>query len=123
MITLSRGWGMSLLAAIWTMATAGILTILFWRNHPHWIRVTLYVLMGWLAAAALPALYSALGISGMVWMVAGGLAYTFGIYFYANGDQSHRVWPGVLTGHDIWHLFVLTGSICHYILIFAYVAR
>jgi len=122
LITLGAGVGHALLIAIWALALAGILTICCWRSHPHWVRVTLYVLMGWLAVITLAPLYRALGAAGMAWMVAGGLAYTAGIFFYAMNDKVSRPWLGKLTPHDVWHLFVLTGSGCHYILILAFVA-
>jgi hemolysin III len=122
LVTLRGGLGCELLAAIWTLAIAGILTICFWRSHPHWVRVALYVLMGWLAVITLLPLYRSLGAAGMAWMVAGGLAYTLGIFFYAMNDEVSRPWLGKLTPHDVWHMFVLTGSICHYILILLFVA-
>jgi hemolysin III len=123
LVTLRTGVGMALLTAVWSLATAGIVTICFWRSHPHWVRVTLYVLMGWLAVITLAPLYRAFGAAGLGWMVAGGLAYTVGIFFYAMSDKVSRPWLGRLTPHDVWHLFVLTGSICHYILILGYVAH
>ncbi len=121
-VTLAAGVGWSLLTAVWALAITGIVTICCWRSHPHWVRVTLYVLMGWLALITLAPLYRALGAAGMAWMVAGGMAYTGGIFFYAMSNDIPRPWLGKLTPHDVWHLFVLAGSICHYILILAFVA-
>lgn len=122
LVTLRNGIGPSLLAGVWVLAVIGILTVLCWRSHPHWIRVVIYVLMGWMAVAALPPLYTSLGAAGMAWMVAGGLAYTLGIFFYAMDASVSRPWLRRRTPHDIWHLFVLTGSACHFILIFCFVA-
>ncbi len=122
LITLHGGAGWRLLTAVWSLAAIGIAVILFWRTHPHWLRVTVYVLMGWLAATALPAMLASLGVAGIGWLIAGGLAYTGGIYFYAMENRRLRWFP-LLNGHEIWHLFVLAGSSCHFILIFCFVAR
>jgi len=120
LITLYAAHGVALFIAVWSMALVGILTVLLWHGHPHWIRVALYVIMGWLAVSALPALKAALGTAGIAWLVAGGLAYTLGIVFYAMETRRPK-WCRLLTGHEIWHVFVLTGSICHYILIHKFV--
>ena len=123
LVTLYSGVGVKLLVTVWSLAFAGIFAICCWRSHPHWIRVTLYVLMGWLAVITLAPLYRALGPAGMGWMVAGGLAYTFGIFFYALSNDVPRRWPGKLTPHDVWHLFVLAGGLCHYVLVLVFVAH
>jgi hemolysin III len=116
----SRGW--ALLSAVWALAAAGITLIVCRKNHPHWLRVTVYVLMGWLACTVLPVLYTHLGTTGLMWLVAGGLSYTGGIYFYAMEERRPRWFP-LLNGHEIWHLFVLAGSACHFVLIVFFVAR
>lgn len=121
LITLRPGNGLALFAAVWALALIGTSTVMCWRTHPHWVRVTLYILMGWLAALMLPALHAKLGYAGLFWMLTGGIAYTSGIVFYAM-DCRRPKWLPALTGHEIWHLFVLTGSVCHYILILWFVA-
>lgn len=111
-------WG--LLAAIYTIAAGGICTILCWRKHPHWIRVTLYIVMGWLALAILPTLRMVLSPVGMAWLLAGGAIYTVGVVFYALGRPN--LWPGKFSSHDLWHVFVLGGSACHFLLMLTIVA-
>jgi hemolysin III len=71
--------------------------------------------MGWLAAVAILPLIAALGWDGFAWLAGGGLLYTAGIGFYAADDKMRH-------GHGIWHLFVLCGSICHYVAVLFYVA-
>src|SRR5210317_1527253 len=83
----TTGWW--LFGAIWTLATAGILT------------------MGWLVVIALPQVIDAVGPGGMTWMIAGGLSYTIGAAFYASKRLTF--------GHAIWHVFVLVGGICHFL--------
>lgn len=105
-------WG--LLGAVYAIAFAGIGTILCWRKHPHWIRVALYIVMGWLAVVVLPTLRTALSPVGMAWLLAGGAIYTVGVVFYALGRPN--LWPGKFSSHDLWHVFVMGGSVCHFLL-------
>lgn len=110
------GW---ILAVEWGLALFGILGILLWRNAPHGVRVTLYVAMGWLAVAAWPQLCAALPPAALWWIVAGGLAYTGGVIFYALDQR--RIGPH-LTAHDVWHVFVMAGSTCHAVAILRFIA-
>ena len=107
------GWGM--LAAEYAMAAVGITVILAFKRAPNWIRVVLYLCMGWLALTALSPLRAALPSAALTWLLAGGLFYTFGTAIYAI-DKPH-LWPGRFTAHDLWHVFVLAGSACHFVLI------
>lgn len=120
LVALRGAVGWTLFGIVWGIAVAGIAKVLVWRGAPHWIRVSLYILMGWAAAAAFPALVKALPPAGIAWLVAGGVVYTVGAVIYAT-DRPH-LWPGRFTAHDLWHVFVLGGSICHFVLILKYVA-
>jgi hemolysin III len=102
------------LAAEWTMACIGIYANLFYAGGPKWLRLTLYLLMGWLAVVFVPTLIGVLPPSALVWMLAGGLAFTGGTIIYATGRP--KLWPGRFGSHELWHLFVLGGSACHYLL-------
>ena len=84
------------------------------------MRVTLYILMGWLAVLAWPVLQAVLPPVGRAWLVAGGVLYTGGCVIYAT-DRPH-LWPGKFSAHDLWHLFVLAGSACHFVLMLGFVA-
>lgn len=100
-------WGWSLLGAIWALAIAGILMkALARRQHPV-MSVSLYLLMGWLVVVAIDPLVDRMADTGLVWLVAGGVAYTIGVVFFALGER-------LAYGHFVWHLFVLAGTICHY---------
>ena len=101
----TTGWW--LFGAIWTLATAGVLTKLWFRDRFPRLALAGYLVMGWLVVIALPQVVDAIGPGGMVWMVAGGLSYTIGAAFYAA--------KRITFGHAIWHVFVLLGGICHFL--------
>ena len=113
---LHGAWGWTLLGLIWALALGGVvLKVLARMSHPI-ISTGLYLLMGWLIVIAIEPL-SARGvpISGLLLLLAGGMAYTAGVAFYAL-DARLRY------GHFIWHLFVMTGTACHYFAVLWYAA-
>jgi hemolysin III len=120
MVTLRGPWGWSLLGAVWSMALFGIGSSLFWKNTPEWLRVTLCVIMGWLAMVAYGPLKAALTPAGFAWLVGGGIVYSIGTVIFAT-DWPH-LWPGKFSAHDLWHIFVLGGSMCHFIMMLRFVA-
>lgn len=106
LITLRGPWGWSLFAAVWTLAIAGVLIKTLGKGKKdHWISTALYLVMGWLILLAIAPLLRAMPVAGVLWLVAGGLAYSLGVVFYA--------WRKLPFNHAIWHLFVLGGSVCH----------
>lgn len=107
------GW--TLLATVWALAVVGILLEFRRVKGTRILAVLIYVVMGWLAIVAFRPLLAALGPAGLAWLFAGGLFYTVGIAFYA-ADRRHPI------AHGIWHLFVIAGSLAHYIAIFCFVA-
>lgn len=113
MLALEHSCGPALLAGVWSFALAGILLSLFWITAPRWLSAGVYLCMGWLAVFALKPLSVALPLEGMVWLVAGGVLYSVGGVLYA------LKWPGRNNPrfgcHEIFHVFILLGSICHYI--------
>ena len=115
LVTLRGAWGWSLFGVIWGLAIVGIVQDVFLQTKHRILSVVIYLLMGWLAMAAIQPLARVLPRAGMVWMVAGGVFYTVGVVFYALDKR-------IPHGHGIFHFFVLAGSICHYITIFRYIA-
>jgi len=115
LVTLRGGWGWSLFGAVWGLAAAGMALEFLPRRGARVLPVVIYVLMGWLVLIALKPLLQALPWAGFVWLLLGGLFYTFGIIFYSL-DAKLRY------AHGVWHLFVLAGSVSHYVAIFLYVA-
>ncbi|MEO6154633.1 MAG: hemolysin III family protein [Thermomonas sp.] len=103
------GWW--LFATIWGLAVAGVVFKLFYTGRFKKLSTLIYVAMGWLILVAAKPLVAALDAWTLGWLLAGGLSYTLGTVFY------HR--PSLRYSHAIWHLFVLGGSVCHYIAVFA----
>jgi hemolysin III len=120
LVTLRGPWGWSLLGLEWTMATVGIIAVVFGRTGSNWFRVAIYCAMGWLAVFAVGPLLSALPPRGIAWLVAGGACYSIGAVIFAL-DRPH-LWPGFFHAHDLWHVLVLGGSACHFLLVFNFVA-
>lgn len=105
-------WGWSLLVAIWALALTGIaLKAGFGFRFPK-LSTALYLLMGWLVVLAIRPLLARMSAAGLLWLLSGGLCYTFGVVFYA--------WDRLRYSHLIWHLFVFGGSACHFFAILWY---
>lgn len=119
LVPLRGPWGFSLLAAVWTLALAGVFFKLWWLEAPRWLSTGLYLGMGWLAVVAIYPLVKGLPWGGLAWLAAGGLCYSLGALVYAQ--KRPDPWPGRFGFHEIWHLMVLAGSFCHFWMMFAYV--
>jgi hemolysin III len=120
LLALDDAWRWGLLALIWALALCGILLKLFWMDAPRWLSVVLYLGMGWVAVVAAPALFRAVPPGGMAWVLAGGLTYSAGALVY--GLKRPNPLPGVFGFHEVWHLFVMAGSACHFWAVLRYVA-
>lgn len=118
-IALSGLWGTSLLIAIWSLALGGIFLTFFYFQAPRWLTTGIYILMGWLVIIAFVPLLHALSPAGFTWLVAGGVSYTLGGIIYGR-KKSLINFPG-FGFHEVFHMFVLGGSICHYMLMLAMV--
>jgi len=119
LIALKGTLGSGLCTAIWLLALTGILLKIFWFNAPRWLYTFFYVFMGWLAIFAIYPLSKALSFNGVLWLIAGGVSYTVGAVIYATK------WPKITSKlfgfHEIFHIFVLLGSFCHFWMMFKYV--
>jgi len=114
LVTLRGPWGWSLLGAVWGLAVIGSLQELRPRNGARILSVLIYLLMGWVALAAMIPLLHVLGTAGFAWLAAGGLFYTVGIVFFALDTR-------LAHAHGVWHLFVIAGSAAHYYAILRFV--
>src|SRR5918999_4257613 len=112
LITLDSRLGLGLLVAVWLIALAGIPFKLFFLDAPVWLSTGSYLAMGYLALVALGPLVQATSITGVLWLVAGGVAYTVGAVIYSC--RRPDPFPGRFGHHEIWHLLVLVGSACHF---------
>jgi hemolysin III len=113
LVSLRGPWGWWLFGINWTLAVLGITYELTLSHKTRIPSLITYLVMGWLVVVALKPLSETLSPQGMGWLVAGGLFYTGGVGFYVFDSKIKHF-------HGIWHLFVLGGSICHYICIAAY---
>ncbi len=120
LLALDGAWQAGLLALIWSLALCGILLKLLWMDAPRWLSVVLYLGMGWVALVAAPALFRAVPIGGMAWVLAGALVYSAGALIY--GLKRPNPLPGVFGFHELWHLFVMAGSACHFWAVLGYIA-
>lgn len=114
LVTLGGAWGWSIFGVVWGLALVGIVIEILPFDRRRVLPVVIYLLMGWVVVVALAPLIQALPLAGLAWLTAGGIIYTLGVLFYALDTR-------IPHGHGIWHLFVLAGSVCHYVTIFAYV--
>ena len=112
---LHGAWGWTIFGLIWGLAIAGVVLKSLNRLFHPIISTALYLLMGWLILVAIKPLASLEPVSGLIWLAAGGLAYTIGVAFFAAESR-------IRYGHFIWHLFVMAGTTCHYVAVFRYAA-
>jgi hemolysin III len=112
LLALDGGWRWGVLAIAWGLALCGASLKLLWMEAPRWLSVLLYLGMGWVAVAAVPALLRTLPAGGMAWVLAGGLTYSAGALVY--GLKRPNPIPGTFGFHELWHLFVVAGSACHF---------
>jgi hemolysin III len=115
LVTLQGAWGWSIFAIVWGLAVLGMVLEVSIRKGRQIVSIVIYLTMGWLIVFALKPLLNSLPTAGTLWLVIGGLFYTSGLFFYGLDKK-------VVHFHGIWHLFVIAGSISHYITIFFYVA-
>jgi hemolysin III len=120
LLALDGAWRVGLLCLIWGLALCGILLKVLWMDTPRWLSVMLYLGMGWVAVIAAPALLRAVPSSGMAWVLSGGLVYSAGALIY--GLKRPNLVPGVFGFHELWHLFVVAGSACHFWAVLRYIA-
>lgn len=110
---LRGAWGWSLLGAVWGLAIIGICAkATIGMRFPH-VSTAVYLVMGWLAIIAVRPLVAHVGVAGLAWLLAGGIAYTSGVIFFAYDER-------IRYGHFVWHLFVATGSACHFVAVLLY---
>ncbi len=110
---LHGAWGWSLLGTVWGLALAGVLLkALAGVRYPGW-SLALYLAMGWVVVVAVKPLWARMPAEGLLWLAAGGLAYTAGVAFFVADER-------VRYGHLVWHLFVLAGTAFHFVAVWGY---
>lgn len=114
LVTLAGPWGWTLFGIVWGLAVIGMLQEIKPRSEARVLSLVIYAVMGWIVLVAVKPLLAALGGAGFAWLLAGGICYTVGIVFFVFDDR-FRHW------HGIWHIFVMVGSLLHFIAVLFYV--
>lgn len=121
LITLKGRTGTILLALVWSIAIVGIILKAFWVFCPKWVSSVLYIGMGWTCVLAFTQILNALSPAAFGWLLAGGIIYTIGGVIYALKLPIFNNRHKNFGSHEIFHLFVMGGSMCHFIVMYAFV--
>lgn len=121
LVVLRGGWGWSIFGVNWALAITGIVLKLVFRQPAKWLIIlffSFYIIMGWLVVIAWHPLTHALPQAGVFWLILGGVFYTVGTLAFFLRERKFHPWFGA---HEIWHLFVLAGSFCHFWMMYNFV--
>lgn len=119
LLTLNGSAGYKLLTLVWSITLIGVFIKLFWITAPNWVSSLLYILMGWVAVLVLSPLANKMEPGGMYWLFFGGILYTIGGVIYAvKRPNINNTYFGF---HELFHIFVLAGSLCHYVMMYFYI--
>ena len=121
LLALPKSTGKPLLALIWGLALCGFILTAFWVTSPKWLNSTIYILMGWLCLVAFKPLFNSISAAAFGWLLAGGIIYTIGGVIYALKLPVFNHLHKYFGSHEIFHVFVLAGSICHFYAIYEFI--
>jgi len=119
LVTLRGGWGWSIFGVVWGLTIAGLFLKIFKMDAPRYISTGIYLLMGWLMLIGIYPLIKSIDIYGLGWLAFGGGFYSIGAIIYAV--KKPNIFPGIFGFHELFHLFVMMGSFCHFIMLYRYV--
>lgn len=122
LIVLGGKLGYTLLALVWGIAAVGMLVKAFWITCPKWFSSIIYITMGWVCVLVFGPLLNTLSTPAFLWLLAGGIIYTVGGVIYALKLPIFNSKHKSFGSHEVFHLFVMGGSICHFIFMYLYVA-
>lgn len=122
LIVLGGRLGYTLLTVVWGIAIAGMTIKAFWITCPKWFSSIIYIAMGWVCLGVFGPLWHTLPATAFLWLLAGGIIYTAGGIIYALKLPIFNSRHAYFGSHEIFHLFVMGGSICHFIFMYLYVA-
>lgn len=122
LVVLGGRMGYTLLAVVWGIAVVGMVVKACWITCPKWFSSLVYIAMGWVCLAVFGTLWNTLPHSAFLWLLAGGIVYTAGGVIYALKLPIFNARHKYFGSHEIFHLFVMGGSICHFIFMYLYVA-
>ena len=121
LLILNHELGYPLLIAVWSIAIVGMFVKLFWVTCPKWFSSVIYIAMGWVCVFVFRELLESLPVAAFLWLLVGGLLYTAGGVIYAFKFSFFNAKHKYFGSHEIFHLFVMAGSICHFIFMYHYV--
>lgn len=121
LLVLPRKIGLILLTIVWSFAIAGILIKAFWVYCPKWVSSVLYIGMGWTCVLAFTQILNSMSTAAFYWLLAGGVIYTAGGVIYALKLPIFNNRHKYFGSHEIFHLFVMGGSMCHFIVMYVFV--
>lgn len=122
LIVLGGQLGYTMLAVVWGIALVGILIKALWITCPKWFSSVIYIAMGWVCVFVFSTLFNTLPTAAFLWLLAGGIIYTIGGVIYALKLPIFNSKHKSFGSHEVFHLFVMGGSICHFIFMYLYVA-
>ena len=122
LIVLGGDVGYTMLALVWGIAVAGMLVKACWITCPKWFSSVIYIAMGWVCVLVFGRLLDTLCAAAFLWLLAGGLIYTAGGVIYALKLPLFNTMYKAFGSHEVFHLFVMAGSMCHFIFMYLYVA-
>jgi hemolysin III len=118
LVPLRGPWGWSIFGVVWGLAVSGIVIKIFFMNVPRLVSTLIYLVMGWVCIVAIYPIVKILQPACIAWLVAGGLFYSLGAIIYSL--KKPDPFPGIFGFHEIWHIFVISGSFCHFWVVFKY---
>ncbi len=122
LVVLGGDVGYRLLALVWGIALAGMVIKACWITCPKWFSSVIYIAMGWVCVLVFGRLFDTLPTAAFLWLLAGGLIYTVGGVIYALKLPIFNAKHKAFGSHEVFHLFVMGGSVCHFIFMYLYVA-
>ena len=122
LIVLGGTQGYTLLTVVWSIAIIGMLVKAFWITCPKWFSSLIYIAMGWVCVFVFGELLDSLPFSAFMWLLAGGIIYTIGGIIYALKLPLFNSIHKYFGSHEIFHLFCMAGSACHFVFMYCYVA-
>lgn len=115
LVSLRGGWGWSMFGVVWGLAVVGVVFKTMFVGRFRLVSTLMYLGLGWMSLIAIKPMIANVPTGGLLWMLAGGIAYSLGTIFY--------MWKGLKYHHAVWHVFVLVGSACHFQAVYGYLAQ
>lgn len=120
LLVLPSQTGLPMFYLVWGLAVAGLVLTMFWVDSPKWLNSSIYIAMGWICIFAIRTIYTCLTPEAFGWLLAGGIIYTIGGIIYALKLPVFNSLHRDFGSHEIFHLFVMGGSFCHFIMVYGY---